>query len=299
MESYLNAILSHLTKWLTVYTIAVVAIETIANYFYYRKQFVRENIKNGVMLLFAVATQGVIKTYILANLFLVAYQYRIFDIGFHWYTWVAGFFLYTFIDYFTHVIYHKCRLFWCFHIVHHSAIHMNATTGFRGSIFDIFSLNIFYFLFPILGIHPVVYFIIYTIHKFWGVLIHVNEKWINKIGIFEYFLTSPSNHHLHHASNIKYLDKNYGEFVPWYDMIFGTYVQEDEKPIYGTQTINAELGFWEAQLYEFKNLKADLKNAKNFKEKLNFLFNVPGWSPDGLENTAAFQQKLFLQQNQK
>jgi sterol desaturase/sphingolipid hydroxylase (fatty acid hydroxylase superfamily) len=156
---------------------------------------------------------------------------------------------------------------------------MHSSAGFRASVLDIFSLNIFLLLLPLFGIHPLVYFIIYSIHKFWGMFIHVNERIVNKIGFLEYFLVSPSNHHLHHARNTPYLDKNYGEFVPWYDMLFGTYVQEKEKPRYGTVNMQTELNFWDSQLFEFRRLRADMKKTRQLKTKMKYLFYSPGWKP--------------------
>jgi sterol desaturase/sphingolipid hydroxylase (fatty acid hydroxylase superfamily) len=156
---------------------------------------------------------------------------------------------------------------------------MNSSAGFRASVLDIFSLNVLLLLLPLFGIHPLVYFIIYTLHKFWGMFIHVNERFVNKLGILDYLLVSPSNHHLHHASNEPYIDKNYGELVPWYDMIFGTYVKEKEKPVYGTVQVQTELNFWDSQFFEFRRLKADLKNAGNLRTKLGYLFKPPGWVP--------------------
>ena len=267
----------HLSIYLAIYIAALVIGETIFSFILFKKTYKKELLVNLVTGAVSIFTVGFFKTYIFSYLFLKAYEWRWFEIGIHWYTWVIGFFAYTFYDYFTHVLYHRVRLFWCFHSVHHSVQHMNSSAGFRASVLDVFSLNIFLLLLPLCGIHPLVYFIIYSIHKFWGMFIHVNERFVNKIGLLEYLLVSPSNHHLHHASNAAYIDKNYGEFVPWYDMLFGTYVQEKEKPRYGTVSVQKELGFWESQLFEFRRLGADLKTTDSFAIKLKYIFYPPGW----------------------
>lgn len=273
----------HLSTWLAVYIAALVICETVFSFLLFKKTYKKELLVNLAAGAVSIFTVGFFKTYIFSYLFIKAYEWRWFDIGIHWYTWVIGFFAYTFYDYFTHVLYHKVRLLWCFHSVHHSVQHMNSSAGFRTSVLDLFSVNIFLLLLPLCGIHPLVYFIIYSIHKFWGLFIHVNERFVNKIGFLEYFLVSPSNHHLHHASNAPYIDKNYGEFVPWYDMLFGTYVQEEEKPRYGTINVQRELGFWESQLFEFRRLGTDLKATNNFRTKLKYIFYSPGWK-SGVES---------------
>ena len=267
----------HLSIYLAIYIAALVIGETVFSFILFKKTYKKELLVNLVTGAVSIFTVGFFKTYIFSYLFIKAYEWRWFEIGIHWYTWVIGFFAYTFYDYFTHVLYHRVRLFWCFHSVQHSVQHMNSSAGFRASVLDVFSLNIFLLLLPLCGIHPLVYFIIYSIHKFWGMFIHVNERFVNKIGLLEYLLVSPSNHHLHHASNAAYIDKNYGEFVPWYDMLFGTYVQENEKPRYGTVNVQRELGFWESQLFEFRNLRADLKTTNSFGTKLKYVFYPPGW----------------------
>ena len=49
----------------------------------------------------------------------------------------------------------------------------------------------------------------------------------------EYIFTTPSHHRVHHATNEKYLDKNYGSTLIIWDRIFGTFQPEEETPKYG------------------------------------------------------------------
>lgn len=278
MDHY-QTLTDKLTFYLGIYIAILIIGETILSIVLFRKTYKKELVVNLITAGVSVFTVGLFKTYVFTYLFIKMYDYRIFDIGIHWYTWVIGFLAYTFYDFFSHYIYHKVRLFWCFHSVHHTIQHMNSSAGLRASVLDIFSLNIMLLLLPLCGIHPLVYFIIYTAHKFWGMFIHVNERFVNKIGFLEYLLVSPSNHHLHHASNKPYIDKNYGELVPWYDMLFGTYVQEKEKPSYGTVLVQTELSFWDSQFFEFRRLRADMKATRSIKTKLKYLFKPPGWVP--------------------
>ena len=54
-------------------------------------------------------------------------------------------------------------------------------------------------------------------------------------------MNTPSHHRVHHGINPKYIDKNYaGVFIVW-DRVFGTFVEEDEEPVYGTVNV---LGSW-------------------------------------------------------
>lgn len=274
MQSY-SYLLEKLTFYLGIFIAIVLLIETFFSFLIYKKTYKKELLVNFITGAVSIFTMGFIKTFVTTVLMFKVYEYRLYDSGIHWYTWAIGFLAYTFYDYFTHVLYHRVRFFWCFHAVHHSIQYMHSSAGFRVSVLDIFSLRIFLLLFPLFGIHPLVYFIIYTATKFWGVVIHVNEKYINKIGFLGYILVSPNTHHLHHGSNKMYIDKNYGEVVPWYDMMFGSYVTEIEKPRYGSVNAREELNFWDSQLYEFRRLYADLKKEKKYKNKLRILLYPP------------------------
>ncbi|NNF01066.1 MAG: sterol desaturase family protein, partial [Bacteroidia bacterium] len=55
-----------------------------------------------------------------------------------------------------------------------------------------------------------------------------------------YIFTTPSHHRVHHATNAKYIDKNYGStFIIW-DRMFGTFQPEEEQAIYGiTKPVNS------------------------------------------------------------
>ncbi len=45
-------------------------------------------------------------------------------------------------------------------------------------------------------------------------------------------LVTPSNHHVHHAQNERYIDRNYGGILILWDRLFGTFAEEpDEEPV--------------------------------------------------------------------
>jgi sterol desaturase/sphingolipid hydroxylase (fatty acid hydroxylase superfamily) len=69
------------------------------------------------------------------------------------------------------------------------------------------------------------------IYQFW---IHTRE--VGRLGPLEWFLNTPSHHRVHHGINPKYQDRNYaGVFIIW-DRLFGTFIPEDEEPVYGITT---------------------------------------------------------------
>ncbi len=289
--SFYEHLLHRLAHWLPFYFCLLIVAETIYLLIRFKKTFGRETRVNLVTGFISIAVQGVLKTFLLGGVYPAVYEHRLWELGLTLPAWVAGFLMYTFIQFATHWLYHKVRLFWCLHEVHHSATEMNVTTGLRTSVFDVVSLDLCYLLIPLAGVHPLIYFILYTINKFWGAFIHISEKIAGRIPVLEYLLVTPSAHQVHHASNIPYLDKNYGEVVPWFDMLFGTYAKEQEKPVYGTLKVNRPIGFWESQLHEIKSLCSDVRSTRNWKHKLGYLFMPPGWKPGSFRNTAYFMQK--------
>jgi sterol desaturase/sphingolipid hydroxylase (fatty acid hydroxylase superfamily) len=60
----------------------------------------------------------------------------------------------------------------------------------------------------------------------------IHTKYVKKLGFLEWFLSTPSHHRVHHASNIPYLDKNMGMLLIIWDRIFGTFAEEkEEEPV--------------------------------------------------------------------
>src|SRR6202012_4829060 len=71
------------------------------------------------------------------------------------------------------------------------------------------------------------------LYQFW-----LHATWIPRLGPLEWVLNTPSAHRVHHASNLEYLDGNYGGVLIVFDRLFGTYIPEraDVSPRYGLVT---------------------------------------------------------------
>jgi len=271
---------------LPYFFIGLLIIETSYLLFSLKKYSKKETFVNLITGAVCILAQLGLKLFFFANIYPSVYQHRLFDLPLGWYQFFSTLVLYAFFQWFIHVIEHKVRFFWCLHEVHHSSTHMNITTGLRNSIFDLISLEMLYLLIPFFGFHYIFYFLFYTLNKFWASFIHINEKIVGQIPALKYLLVTPAGHHVHHARNIPYLDKNYGELVPWFDFLFKTYASERVEPIqYGTLKITKEIGFWEAQLHEFKHLWRDIQATPKPINKLLYLFMPPGWHPGSFAKT--------------
>ncbi len=112
------------------------------------------------------------------------------------------------------------------------------------------------------------------------------------MGWLEYILVTPSHHRVHHASNPKYLDKNMGMFLIFWDKIFGTFQpelpeQEYQKINYGlTKPLN-KTNAATIVFHEWNQMAKDISRRDiSFKQKLKYIFGPPGWSHDGSRQTS-------------
>jgi len=127
-------------------------------------------------------------------------------------------------------------------------------------------------------------FVMMSISLIYQFILHTEA--VGKLGFLEYFMNTPSHHRVHHATNIKYLDKNHaGIFIIW-DRLFGTFIKEDEeKPIYGlTQNLETYNPIRIAS-YEYEKIWEDIKKPISWKNRINYLIKPPGWSHDGSRKT--------------
>ncbi len=147
---------------------------------------------------------------------------------------ILTFILSDFVYYWHHRIMHTVQFFWTFHVVHHSSPWMNLTTSYRlnwfSGIFGVF----FYLPLIIIGFPPK--FVIASISGGLLYQFFLHTEAVGKLGLLEGFVNTPSAHRVHHATNPQYLDKNFGGVFMIWDRIFGTYIEEQEQPIYGITT---------------------------------------------------------------
>jgi hypothetical protein len=99
---------------------------------------------------------------------------------------------------------------------------------------------------------------------------------------------TPSHHRVHHGSNVRYLDRNHGGVLIIWDKLFGTFSpeREDDPVVYGlTKNIESDNIAWVA-MHEYVAIGRDLKRARNWGDRLRYLFLAPGWSHDGADKRA-------------
>ncbi|MEW6469918.1 MAG: sterol desaturase family protein [Bacteroidota bacterium] len=220
-------------------------------------------------------------------------QFSFFTIESAFLYWAVLLIAEDFLFYVLHYVDHYCRFFWAVHVTHHSSEEFNFTVGFRSSVFQPL-YRMFYFIpLAICGFRPLDIMFMYSATQIYGILIHT--RYVGKLGFLEWFLSTPSHHRVHHASNPIYLDKNMGMvFIIW-DRLFGTFQPEEESvPVkYGlTKNIEKENPVT-VVFHEWAEIWNDLKRPLPWSIKLKYLFYPPGWSHDGSRKTSRQLEKEY------
>jgi len=218
-----------------------------------------------------------------------------------WLYWISLMLSIDFVMYWLHRLEHQCRLFWAAHVTHHSAEHLNFSVEFRTSVFQPLYRFIFFIPLAFVGFKPVDIFLAYSFMQIWGLLVHTTL--IKKMGWLEYMMVTPSHHRVHHASNVKYLDRNMGMcFIVW-DKLFGTFQKElspeEYEPIkYGLTRPLEKKDPFTIIFHEWKGINKDVgKEGISWKERLGYLFRPPGWSHDKSRLTSDEMRAKEKEQN--
>lgn len=201
--------------------------------------------------------------------------------------WTLLFFTEDFMYYWLHRIDHYCRFFWAVHVTHHSSEEYNLTVGFRSSVFQPLYRFIYFIPLSFLGFKGMDIMFIYSATQIFGILVHTQT--VGKLGFLEYFMVTPSHHRVHHASNVRYLDKNMGMVLIIWDKLFGTFQKEEDKdPVkYGLTTNIKTYHPGKMVFHEWINIFKDLRKKCSVKDKLLYVFGPPGWSHDGSTKTSS------------
>lgn len=199
--------------------------------------------------------------------------------------WFIVFLAQDFCFYWLHRTEHYSRLFWAVHSNHHSSEKYNFTVALRSSVLQPLYRFAFYIPIAFLGFDGLTIMFMYAVNQFYQFFLHTETigrlpKW------YESIFVSPSHHRVHHASNIRYLDKNMGQVLIIWDKLFGTYEEETEKPVYGLTSNLKTYHPLKVVFSEFFKIKNDLNKPVSLSTKLKYIFNPPGWSHDGSSKTS-------------
>lgn len=269
--------------------ILVIGAEILLSHFHLKKYYTLKDTAINVYLCLINGGIDLLFRAVYVVILLWFFKFHFVDLSFNPILyWFSLFILEDIVFYIEHSVDHYCRLFWAVHVTHHSSEEFNLTTGFRSSVLQPMYRFIYFIPLALLGFHPIDIVFMYSLTQIYGILVHT--KYIDKMPYwFEAIFVSPSHHRVHHASNIRYLDKNMGMVLIIWDRLFGTFQEEiKEDPVkYGLTTpLDNPHHPVKIITHEWQNLGKDLNKKTSLLNKIKYLIMPPGWSHDGSTKTA-------------
>lgn len=228
---------------------------------------------------------GFLAKIVVLGALMFVYQFRIFTLGYAWWVWVLAFFADDLSYYWFHRVSHHVRWFWASHVIHHSSQRYNLSTALRqtwtGNLTGGF---LFWLWMPLLGFHPIIVMLmqqISLIYQFW-----IHTEAVNRLPRpVEFIFNTPSHHRVHHARDLKYLDKNHAGILIIWDRMFGTFKGEEERPTYGLTKNISTYNPFKIAFIEWGEMFGKMARAGSIKNAINYLVKPPGWSHDGSTKT--------------
>ncbi len=206
-----------------------------------------------------------------------------------WWSFIACFVVVDCCRYWAHRISHENRFLWATHVTHHSSEQYNFTVSFRLSWTQHVKV-IFFVPAALLGFDPFVFFIcmqIGVLYQFWIHTELIDRMWAP----IEFLFVTPSHHRVHHATEEKYLDKNYGSSLIIWDRIFGTFCPEEETPNYGILKPVDSYNPIKLVFHEHVDMFRDMNTYRHPKAWYRIWFGGPGLTLDKEKHYGFYKNK--------
>jgi alkylglycerol monooxygenase len=194
-------------------------------------------------------------------------------------SWVTVFLLVDLAYYWSHRLSHQVNFLWAGHVVHHSSEEYNLAVALRQSSLHGLFTWVFYLPLAVIGIPWQMYVTTYAlnlVYQFW-----IHTRAVGRLGpLAEWVLNTPSHHRVHHGRNPRYLDRNHGGALIVWDRLFGTFVPEEEEPVYGITTpLRSWNPLW-ANVHVFWEIGRSVMRARRWRDRWMYVAGPPGWRPD-------------------
>jgi len=131
--------------------------------------------------------------------------------------------------YWAHRIAHETPVIWRLHAIHHSVTKLWFVNTGRFHLMDsVFKIALSFGVLVALGAPMEVVKWLSAVTAFIGMMTHCNIEM--RFGWLNFVFNTPELHRWHHSKDLREGDRNYGENVIIWDLVFGTYFNEDRRP---------------------------------------------------------------------
>jgi sterol desaturase/sphingolipid hydroxylase (fatty acid hydroxylase superfamily) len=142
-----------------------------------------------------------------------------------WAALAAGVLALDFAIYLQHVMFHAVPTFWRLHMMHHSDMDFDVTTGVRFHPIEIvLSMGIKLAAIVVIGPSALAVLVFEVVLNATSLFNHGNVRLPARLDrVLRLFVVTPEMHRVHHSSIARETNSNFGFNFPWWDRLFGTY----------------------------------------------------------------------------
>ncbi|OIQ51754.1 Fatty acid hydroxylase superfamily protein [Pseudodesulfovibrio hydrargyri] len=139
--------------------------------------------------------------------------------------WIVSVLVLDMAIYWQHVLFHRRQLLWRVHRMHHADLDIDASTGIRFHPIEIvLSMLIKLAVVLVLGPPAGAVILFEILLNGCAVFNHANVRIpLHVDRVLRLFLVTPDQHRVHHSTNMREANMNFGFNFPWWDRMFRTY----------------------------------------------------------------------------
>lgn len=148
----------------------------------------------------------------------------------YWLSIAISVLLLDMLIYWQHVAFHRIRILWRIHRMHHADLNIDASTGIRFHPIEIvMSVGLKLAGITLLGPPAVAVIAFEILLNGCALFNHANVRLpLGLDAILRLVVVTPDMHRVHHSTNMREANRNYGFNFPWWDRIFGSYKAQPE-----------------------------------------------------------------------
>ena len=265
-----------LGEWILYLSIAFLAVEFL-RYLVIKKlnwKLAGDTVANFVTFAMFLAITVLLLGALYVSTYFYFSRFALFTIDINWATVILCVIAADLAYYWEHRFTHRVGIAWATHTVHHSSPYFNISVAYRFGPLDALWPIFFHVPLVLVGFNPFVVFFAEAFVQLYQTALHTEV--IRKLPKpVEFLMNTPSHHRVHHGSNERYIDKNYGGIFIIWDRMFGTFAEEREKVTYGItkplNTVNPLVIFGHGLV----GLAGQFSRAKGAMAKISVLVDPP------------------------
>ena len=143
----------------------------------------------------------------------------------YWLKVIIGVVVLDLAIYLQHAMFHGLPILWRLHMIHHSDLDFDVTTGVRFHPIEILlSMGIKMIVVFLVGISALGVLIFEVLLNATSLFNHGNIRLAASFDrVLRFIVVTPEMHRVHHSVLIRETNSNFGFNLPWWDRLFGTY----------------------------------------------------------------------------